>query len=114
MILIVCHIMFAKFLCTYLHEHKQLAPNCNTDENCSQYNWCYIAWWKLRDTIGPALLLRPEQNDDFFDIPNEDISEDVTNDPFWQPFFLSPFGDIDKVIEDGTEEVVGEDGTTVM
>lgn len=27
---------------------------------------------------------------------------------------MSPFGDIDKVIEDGTEEVVGEDGTPVM
>jgi hypothetical protein len=23
-----------------------LAPNCNTDENCPGYNWCYIGeWW---------------------------------------------------------------------
>lgn len=89
-----------------------MAPNCNTDENCSQYNWCYIAWWKLRDTIGPALYLRVEQNqDDWFDIDNKEIDGDVTNDPFFQPFFLSPFGDIDKVIEDGTEEIVGEDGS---
>ena len=59
--------------------------------------------------------MRVEQRaDDWFDIESDEISEDVTNDPFYQPFFLSPFGDINKVIEDGTEEVVGEDGTVMM
>eukprot|EP00985_Skeletonema_marinoi_P001268 scaffold514_cov121-Skeletonema_marinoi.AAC.7 len=68
-----------------------MAPNCNTDENCAQYNWCYIAWWKLQDTIGPALFLRIEQNaDEWFDIDNEEVASDVT---------------------DGTVEVVSEDGT---
>ena len=90
----------------------QYAPNCNTDENCAQYNWCYIAWWKLQDTIGPALFLRIEQNaDEWFDIDNEEIASDVTGDEFFQPFLLHFFGDIDEVIEDGTVDVVSEDGT---
>ncbi|KAK1745366.1 hypothetical protein QTG54_003290 [Skeletonema marinoi] len=89
-----------------------MAPNCNTDENCAQYNWCYIAWWKLQDTIGPALFLRIEQNaDEWFDIDNEEVASDVTGDPFFQPFLLHFFGDIDEVIVDGTVEVVSEDGT---
>ena len=92
-----------------------MSPNCNTDENCAQYNWCYIAWWKLSDTIGPALFLRIEQNaDDWFDIDNEEIASDVTGDSFFQPYFLHWFGDIDAVIEDGTEDVVSEDGTVTQ
>ena len=55
-----------------------LAPNCNTDENCDQYNYCYIAWWKLADTIGPALFLRVEMDDDFYDLAAEEIAGDST------------------------------------
>jgi len=90
------------------------SPNCNTDENCAQYNWCYIAWWKLQDTIGPALFLRIEQNaDEWFDIDNEEIESDVTGNEFFEAFLLHFFGDIDKVIEDGTVDVVDEDGTVI-
>lgn len=38
-------------------EMNYLAPNCNTDENCGAYSMCYIAWWKLHDTIGRKFLL---------------------------------------------------------
>jgi len=89
-------------------ELNYLAPNCNTDENCSGYNWCYIAWWKMHDTVGPALFLRPEQVDDFYDIKAEDIEEDVTNDPVFNQILLHHFDDIDVIIEEGTK--VNEEG----
>mmetsp|Transcript_6633 Transcript_6633/g.14708 ORF Transcript_6633/g.14708 Transcript_6633/m.14708 type:complete len:432 (+) Transcript_6633:231-1526(+) len=79
-----------------------LAPNCNTDENCPQYNYCYIAWWKLHDTVGPALFLRVEQDDEFFDMDAEEIQEDSTGDALFTQVLLHHFDDINKVIEDGT------------
>ena len=79
-----------------------LAPNCNADSNCAQYNYCYIAWWKLHDTIGPALFLRVEQDDDFYDIDAEEIQEDSTGDQFFTQVLLHHFDDINQVIVDGT------------
>jgi hypothetical protein len=89
-------------------ELNSMAPNCNTDENCPGYNWCYIAWWKLHDTIGPALYLRLEQDDDFYDIGAEEQATDVTGDPFFEQILLHHFDDIGQIIQDGT--VVDEDG----
>lgn len=91
-------------------DSNYLAPNCNTDENCPGYNWCYIAWWKMHDTIGPALFLRLEQDDDFYDIKADEIEEDVTNDPVFNQILLHHFDDIEQIIEDGT--VVEEDGSS--
>jgi len=79
-----------------------LAPNCNTDENCAQYNYCYIAWWKLHDTVGPGLFLRVEQDDEFFDIPAEEIEGNAEDDPFLTQVLLHHFDDIAQIIEDGT------------
>jgi hypothetical protein len=87
-----------------------LAPNCNTDENCPGYNWCYIAWWKLHDTIGPALYLRLEQDDEFYDIDAEEQATDVTGDPFFEQILLHHFDDVGQIIADGT--VVEEDGSS--
>lgn len=88
-------------------ELNYLAPNCNTDENCAGYNWCYIAWWKMHDTVGPALFLRLEQDDEFYDVKAEDVEEDVTNDPVFNQILLHHFDDIDVIIEEGT--AVNED-----
>ncbi|KAL7554017.1 hypothetical protein ACHAWF_017379 [Thalassiosira exigua] len=78
------------------------APNCHQDENCPQYNYCYIAWWKLHDTVGPALFLRVEQDDEFYDITAEEIASDVTGDPLFEQVLLHHFDDMQQVIEDGT------------
>ncbi|KAL3786920.1 hypothetical protein HJC23_013255 [Cyclotella cryptica] len=83
-------------------ELNYLAPNCNTDENCPGYNWCYIAWWKMHDTIGPALFLRLEQDDNFYDIAADEIAGDVTNDPVYTQILLHHFDDIEVIINDGT------------
>ena len=84
-----------------------LAPNCNDDENCPQYNYCYIAWWKLHDTVGPALFLRVEQDDEFYDVDAEEIQEDSTGDEFFTQVLLHHFDDINEVIEDGTVDLPG-------
>eukprot|EP00584_Thalassiosira_punctigera_P002589 CAMPEP_0172545878 /NCGR_PEP_ID=MMETSP1067-20121228/15728_1 /TAXON_ID=265564 ORGANISM="Thalassiosira punctigera, Strain Tpunct2005C2" /NCGR_SAMPLE_ID=MMETSP1067 /ASSEMBLY_ACC=CAM_ASM_000444 /LENGTH=375 /DNA_ID=CAMNT_0013332709 /DNA_START=151 /DNA_END=1275 /DNA_ORIENTATION=- len=88
-----------------------LAPNCNADENCPQYNYCYIAWWKLHDTVGPALFLRVEQDDEFYDIGAEEIQEDSTGNQLFTQVLLHHFDDIDQVISDGTETVTEPDGS---
>ena len=79
-----------------------LAPNCNADENCDQYNYCYIAWWKLHDTVGPALFLRVEQDDEFYDIDADEIQNDSTGDTFFTQVLLHHFDNITEVIADGT------------
>ena len=78
------------------------APNCNEDQNCAQYAYCYIVWWKLHDTVGPALYLRIEQDDDFYDVPAEDIEGDQTNDPHFREVLMHHFDDTDVIIAAGT------------
>jgi len=85
-----------------------MAPNCNDDENCSQYNYCYIAWWKLHDTVGPALYLRVDQDDEFYDIEADEIQEDSSGSELFTQVLLHHFDDLEKVIEDGTVETPGE------
>lgn len=64
----------------------------------------------MHDTIGPALFLRLEQDDNFYDIEADEIEEDVTNDPVFNQILLHHFDDIQQIIEDGT--VVEEDGSS--
>ena len=79
-----------------------LAPNCNDDPNCPAYSYCYIAWWKLHDTVGPALFLRVEQDDEFYDVDATEFEGDATGDSFFTQVLLHHFDDIDEVIADGT------------
>ncbi len=83
-------------------ETNYLSPNCNTDENCPQYSYCYIVWWKLHDTVGPALFMRVDQDDKFYDGAEDVINTDIAEDPFMTQVLLHHFDDIDRVIEDGT------------
>lgn len=85
-------------------ESNYLSPNCNTDENCPQYNYCYIVWWKLHDTVGPAMAMRLDQDDEFYEGAQDEIDAESSNtDPFMTQLLLHHFDDIDQVIEDGTE-----------
>ena len=79
-----------------------LAPNCNDDPNCPAYSYCYIAWWKLHDTVDPALFLRVEQDDEFYDVDATEFEGDATGDSFFTQMLLHHFNDIDEVIADGT------------
>ena len=88
----------------------QVVSNCNEDPNCAQYNYCYIAWWKLHDTVGPALYLRVDQDDNFYDIEAGEIQSDSTGDVFFEQLLLHHFDDLGQVIADGT--VTYDDGSS--
>jgi len=70
-------------------ELNPTAASCASDENCAQYAYCYIVWWKFHDTIGPAIYLNLEQDEDFFDVKTEEVREHMTawNDPIEKPFY---------------------------
>ena len=75
---------------------NSIAPTCNEDENCAQYAPCYIVWWKIHDTIGPAAFLRLSQSDDFFDV---DQLQDVTSDrDFYAQWAYHHWDDINDLL----------------
>jgi hypothetical protein len=83
-----------------------VAPSCNQDVNCAQYAPCYIVWWKLHDTVGPATQLQVEQNaDDFFDLTAEDLQSDVTGVAFFREMLFHHFEDSAEIIRLGTVKV---------
>mmetsp|Transcript_10902 Transcript_10902/g.16837 ORF Transcript_10902/g.16837 Transcript_10902/m.16837 type:complete len:390 (+) Transcript_10902:118-1287(+) len=73
--------------------------NCNQDENCAQYAPCYIVWWKLSDMVGPATEFMLEQNDDFFDIPSDELVNVIENQDFFQQLLFHHFDDIEPVLD---------------
>jgi hypothetical protein len=75
---------------------NSVAPTCHTDENCAQYAPCYIVWWKIHDTIGPAPYLHLSQSDDFF---NVDTLQNVTTDPeFYGQWAYHHWRDINELL----------------
>ena len=79
------------------------APSCSTDENCAQYAYCYLVWWKFHDTIGPAVYLRVKQNDDFFDVDDDEAKQPpVLGDDFFQQLYLHHFNDPDLFIDEAS------------
>jgi len=84
------------------------AGSCSSDENCAQYAYCYIVWWKFHDTIGPAIYLNLDQNDDFFDVENTEVRDNETawNNPIEKPFydqlFKNHWNNISYIIENTT------------
>ena len=66
---------------------------------------CYIAWWKLHDTVGPATQLRLEQSDDFFDVEASSINEDQTNAELYRQMLFHHFDNSSEIIALGTVKV---------
>ena len=73
--------------------------------NCAQYGTCYIVWWKLHDTIGPATQLRLEQNDDFFDLDADFVQGDVTTIQFYREMLFHHFDDSNEIVRLGTVQI---------
>ena len=112
------------YCCIHDNANNILAPSCSNDENCAQYSYCYIVWWKLADTVGPLNYIRIEQDDDFYDVPNEelkvnlninltpdstvtnsnDLEVDETNDDFWNQVMTHLFKDRARMITLGLED----------
>jgi len=53
------------------------------------YEPCYIVWFKLHDTIGPAPYLRLDDNEAFYDVNNDDFVQIFVDRP---DFFNQLFG----------------------
>jgi len=97
------------FCCIYDAKENYLAQPCSTDENCAQYAYCYIIWFKLHDTIGPAIHLRMQyQNDDaFYNYQNDDVFspiEEPLNDDFWSQVVFHHFNNVQEIIDAGMSE----------
>ena len=43
-----------------IHDSKSLtvSPSCSKAPNCRAYSPCYVIWWRLHDTVGPATFFR--------------------------------------------------------
>lgn len=89
------------FCCIHDSLSTTISPSCSQEPNCKQYSDCYIVWWKLHDTIGPATYLNVGQNDDFFNMGFEDIRADLSEDfRFFQQLFGHHFDQDDDVKDD--------------
>lgn len=76
--------------CIHDSRRQQTLSCADTEPNCRNWLPCYIVWWKLSDTIGPAPFLRVVQVDDFFNVDVGDITEDINdirNEPFYSQLF---------------------------
>lgn len=64
-----------QFCCTHDSGSNVVAKSCVNEDNCRNYIPCYIVWWKLSDTVGPAPFLRLPNSHDFLDFYNIDTAE---------------------------------------
>ena len=81
------------------------APSCSQEQNCRFFDPCYIIWFQLHDTIGPAPYLRLNQNEAFFDINDDDFTQVIIDNPsFFDQLFGHHFQDDDLPLTDATFE----------
>ena len=94
------------FCCIHDSLSKTYSPTCSaTYENCPLYYPCYIIWWKLHDTIGPATYLRlDDETEEFYNIDFEYLTQDFGEDlPFFQQLFGHHFDGDDAPTDDTFE-----------
>jgi len=82
-----------------------ISPTCNTDENCAQYAPCYIVWWKIHDTVGPAPFINLKQSDDFYE--TESLQDVTTNHEFFTQWLYHHWEDISVLFQDLNNDPVG-------
>jgi hypothetical protein len=94
------------FCCIHSSTSKTIAPTCAKEyENCPLYYPCYIIWWKLHDTIGPATYLRVEQKEPFFNVKLNQLEADFEKDPkFFNQLFGHHFDTDDPLTDDVFED----------
>lgn len=94
------------FCCIHASLSKEIAPTCAKEyENCPLYYPCYIIWWKLHDTIGPAPYLRVEQKEPFFNVKLDQLESDFQKDPtFFNQLFGHHFDTDDPMTDDKFED----------
>ena len=75
------------FCCIHDSEATR-SPSCSKDVNCQFFKPCYIVWFKLHDTIGPAPFLRLKQNEAFYDINDDDFQKVIQDNAAFYDQFL--------------------------
>jgi hypothetical protein len=80
-----------------------VAPTCHKDENCAQYAACYIVWWKIHDTIGPAPYLHLSQNDDFFNV--DTLQNFTTDQAFYEQWAYHHWDNINELLSSALDDV---------
>ena len=70
---------FFQVCCTHDSTRSDAQTCADTAVNCEFWIPCYIVWWKLADTVGPATFLRLDQEDDFFNIDLDYIRNDFNS-----------------------------------
>ena len=90
------------FCCIHASLSTEIAPTCAKEyDNCPLYYPCYIIWWKLHDTIGPAPYLRIEQQEPFFNVRLDQLEDDFETDPtFFNQLFGHHFDTDDPLMDD--------------
>eukprot|EP00565_Helicotheca_tamesis_P005350 CAMPEP_0185735998 /NCGR_PEP_ID=MMETSP1171-20130828/26641_1 /TAXON_ID=374046 /ORGANISM="Helicotheca tamensis, Strain CCMP826" /LENGTH=465 /DNA_ID=CAMNT_0028406473 /DNA_START=167 /DNA_END=1564 /DNA_ORIENTATION=- len=96
------------FCCIHDSRSQEYSPSCREEPNCPLYFPCYIIWWKLHDTIGPANFLRVGQREPFYDTVDFNyILSDLNEDP---AFFRQLFGHhFDTQFDDPNKSPKNED-----
>ena len=95
------------FCCIHDSDSQVYSPSCAQEyKNCPLYYPCYIIWWKLSDTIGPATYMRVEQDEPFFEDLNVDVLEQdsAQDQPFLQQLFGHHFNGDDAPSDDTFED----------
>jgi len=84
-----CFGLCKEAFCCIHDSQTNRSPSCSAEQNCQFYTPCYIVWWKLHDTIGPAPYVRLDQDEDFYDYGIGEFEQELIND---QDFFAQFFG----------------------
>ena len=94
------------FCCIHDSQSQTLSPSCAQSEpNCESYFACYIIWWRLHNTIGPATYLRVPQSDEtFYDVTYEDVIGDLAADEDFRNQLFGHHFDTDTVPTDADFE----------
>lgn len=84
------------FCCIHDSRSREVAPSCaKKEDNCPLYSPCYIIWWKLQDTVGPAPYFYVTQTDDFYDVEFDDYIETEFSDELLNQVLGHHFDDDD-------------------
>jgi hypothetical protein len=79
------------------------SKSCSKEPNCQFYHPCYIVWWKLHDTIGPAPWLRLQQDETFYDVNDDEFRQELVDNPdFKNQFYGHHFMDDDLPLTEET------------
>lgn len=94
------------FCCIHDSQSQTLSPSCAQSEpNCESYFACYIIWWRLHNTVGPATLLRVPQSDEaFYDMTYEEVIGDLAADEGFRNQLFNHHFDTDTVPTDAVFE----------